>query len=121
MDFLHRHGRGNSGHGIDKAALDHLLERHCILRPRPERPGGGGYTLFRSDYADKEFGHDVHPHLVAGDERAFPHAADLDGNGVHVHDGDVMDNGDDERAAPHDHPFSARACADKALVLGEWR
>ena len=117
LHLVHAHARGHVAQGIDEAALDQLLQGLGVHGPPAERLRRRGHGVpVRAD-PQVELGHHLHPHAVPGDERRGAAAPHFDPLGLHAHQGDVVDDREDQCAAAQDHLLATEAGAHEGDLL----
>ena len=115
--LLHGHRHGSGTQRIDEFVLDQFLERGRVHRPLAEGLRGLGDALKHGTHPHEECGDRIDPHPVLGEQAVLAAARDLQLQRVHVDWNDLMEAGQHDRAAVHDHLLPAETGADEGKLL----
>ena len=110
------HRRCDRAKAVDEFRLDQDAQCLGVIGAAAERLGGkrdrGGVRL----HTHIEFGADIDPHAVLGDERIAFAAADFEAQRLQVYPGDRVEDRQDDRAAVEHDFLTAETGADIGLV-----
>ena len=118
MQVFHGHFGRDGAQRVDELTLDQRFELDGFHGPFAQRLRGAGDAVGVGFDAHEELGLHVDAHPVPGDQRVVFLAAHFEAERLHVDEGDLVKDRQDDRPAVADDFFPAEAGADECLLFG---